>query len=207
MSAADDHLASEIERNGFAVIPKFFDAAEIAHLREIAVTHLKSGGIPFVPGVVQPNAAVEVPALGWLYESDKVISLFRRALGRDDIVFTGHCDLQRDLRSGWHKDSGAAPGDYFNGAYFAADDCKVYKIGVYLEDHVGDAKGLTIQPATHRTQMIDRSDPGVPLDTKAGDVILFDVRLTHRGQKPDFLGRGFHLVARLLQSLGLRLNG
>ncbi|MBV9045079.1 MAG: phytanoyl-CoA dioxygenase family protein [Alphaproteobacteria bacterium] len=195
--AANDPLAHELETNGYAIVRGVFDADEVSRLRQLAARHLATGGVPQVFGRVQPNAAVEIPALSWLFASDKVLSLFRRALRTDDIVFTGHADVQRDLRSGWHKDSGHGPGDYFNGDYFGASNCRVYKLALYLEDHVDT--GLSVQPATHHDAAIDRNALGLPLASKAGDAILFDVRLTHGGQRRDVVERFLADVVRRLR--------
>jgi hypothetical protein len=177
--AANDQLASEIQTEGFAVVRNFFSEDEIAKLRDAVAHHFRNSGLSNVLGYVQPNAAIEVDGLDWLYVSEKVIGLFRQAFATDNIVFTGHCDIHRDIRSGWHKDSGEKRGDYFHGDYFGADDCKVYKMAVYLEDHTVRASGLSVFPRSHRGA---KGGEPIHLDTVAGDVILFDVRLTHRGQ-------------------------
>jgi hypothetical protein len=195
---ANDTLACDLETKGYAVVRDVFTAGEIASLRGIVDRHFAAGkGVGRVVGYVQPNAAIAVPDLAWLWGQDKVVALLRRALNTEDIVFTGHCDVHRDARFRWHKDSGPRAGDYFNGDYFGADDCRVYKLGIYLEDHVGGDCGLKVSPASHRSPAMS-AQPPVSLDTRAGDVVLFDVRLSHCGQVPDLVERGLSLTSRLL---------
>ncbi len=198
---AEDRLALDIQTEGYAVVRNLFSAAEIARLRGVLADHFATRGVRLAAGRVQPNAAIEVPALAWLYSSAEVVALFRRALGTDDIVFTGHCDIHCDIRSGWHKDSGNGPGDYFRGDYFAAPQCKVYKMAIYLQDHVGDGSGLNVDPRSHHTAACKPAAP-LALDTAAGDVVLFDVRLSHSGQRPNAFERFLQLAgkpARLLR--------
>jgi hypothetical protein len=145
-----DELARQISSQGYAVVRGFFDQEEIARLREIVAAHFKTHGNRHNLGQTQPNAAIEVPDLGWLYSRPKVIDLFRRALATDDVVFTCHCDIHNSMLSGWHKDSGEARGGYFRGDYFKADDCKVYKMAVYLQDHAGTGDGLSVREASPR---------------------------------------------------------
>lgn len=195
---AADTLARDLDTQGYAVVRGVFTAGEIASLRGIVDRHFAAGkGVGRVVGYVQPNAAIAVPDLAWLWAQDKVVALLRRALNTQDIVFTGHCDVHRDARFRWHKDSGPRAGDYFNGDYFGADDCRVYKLGIYLDDHVGGASGLKVSPASHRGPAMS-AQPPVSLDTRAGDVVLFDVRLSHCGQVPDLVERGLSLTSRLL---------
>jgi hypothetical protein len=184
----NDDLAHRMSHDGYAVVRNFFDAAEIARLREIVAAHFKRRGNRHNLGQTQPNAAIEVPDLSWLYSMPKVINLFRQALATDDVVFTCHCDIHNSMLSGWHKDSGESRGGYFHGDYFRAEDCKVYKMAVYLQDHYGTGDGLSVRAASHH-------DPNrtvgkeVAIDTRSGDVILFDVRLTHAGQRPSTIER------------------
>lgn len=204
--ATNRDLAADIRTNGFAVIRNFFEASEIERLRALASAHLEARGVPLLMGRVQPNAAMEMSGLDWLYTSDKVITLYRQALETDGIVFTGHCDIHRDIRSGWHKDSGKEPGDYLNGDYFGAADCKIYKLGIYLQDHVGDASGLSVRPRSQHLRDVDAGEPAQALDTRAGDVILFDVRLSHRGQSDDPVETALKLAGLIGRAIGFEGN-
>lgn len=197
---ANDDLARTLETQGYAIVRGVFNEEELARLRTTLTEHFSKAGKRHNLGLTQPNAAIEVPALSWLYTHPRVLDLFRRALDTDDIVFTGHSDVHNSMLSGWHKDSGEHRGGYFKGDYFAAADCRVYKMAIYLEDHFGTGKGLTVRKASHHNADRTFGEP-VVLDTRAGDVILFDVRLTHVGQRPDPIERiMFILNRRLLPS-------
>jgi hypothetical protein len=53
------------------------------------------------------------------------------------------------------------------------------KVALYLQDHL-DGSGLTVRVSSHRTPALDHG-AALSLPLHAGDVVLFDVRLTHRG--------------------------
>jgi hypothetical protein len=94
-----------------------------------------------------------------------------------------------NVLSGWHRDSGeTVPGGYFNGDYYASGDCRVYKIALYLQDSTARS-GLTVVPRSHRDRQVSTAG-AIHLDSRAGDAIVFDVRLTHAGQLPDAVERG-----------------
>ena len=88
-----------------------------------------------------------------------------------------------NMLSGWHKDSGEAFGGYFRGDYFVAEDCRVYKIGIYLQDS-DRRSALRVRPGSHRSPSLLYGDE-LDIATRVGDVVVFDVRLSHTGQLPD----------------------
>jgi hypothetical protein len=194
-SLANDDLAQRIETDGYAIVRDVFDKDEVAKLRKVLSEHFSRRGNRHNLGWTQPNAAIEVPGISWLYSLPKVVNLFRRALRIDDVVFTLHCDIHHSPLSGWHKDEGR--GAYFTGDYFNAEDCKVYKMAVYLQDHFKTGDGLTIRRGSHRTSSYEAGEE-ISLDTRAGDVILFDVRITHVGQRADPIERQLMRVNRKL---------
>jgi hypothetical protein len=195
MTILNDDLANTIERDGYAVIRGLLSPEEVARMRAGVEKHFSKRGVLHNLGRTQPNAAVEVDGLGWIYSLPAIVDVFRRALRTDDVMFTGHCDIHDSMLSGWHKDSGEHRGGYFRGDYFNADDCKVYKMAIYLDDHDGTGTGLTIKKASHRTKDLSAGEE-VALDTRKGDAIIFDVRLTHVGQRPDFVERVMMAINR-----------
>jgi hypothetical protein len=71
----------------------------------------------------------------------------------------------------WHKD---------------IPDLRLYRAGIYLQDHTSDRRGLHVRHASHQSRSLITGE-ALSLPTRAGDVIFFDSRLTHAGQFPDFL--------------------
>jgi hypothetical protein len=191
-----DRVAEMLRVDGYALIRGMFEPEEIQRLRDIVGAHLEEGGARYSLGKTQPNAAAHVPALGFVFTHPHVVALFRGIFGPRTTMFTRHCDIHKNMVSGWHKDSGeTVKGGYFKGDYFTADDCQVYKIAVYLQDAT-PLSGLTIEPRSHRTARIRGGDT-LQLPTRVGDAVIFDVRLSHSGQLPDKVERFLKLLSRI----------
>ncbi len=172
-------VREQLHKQGYVILKRVFTSDEVHSLRTSCDNffrnqkHMRSH-----LGRNMPNATRHVPEIHWLYSHPNVLAAFRAALGTEDILFTRHCDIAKNRLSGWHKDSGEAE-PYFSGDYFAAEDCQVYKMAVYLQPH-RDGRGLWVKPGSHWTPDKE-SGEALHLDTEAGDAILFAVRRTHSG--------------------------
>lgn len=197
----NDKLAQEIETNGFAIAKNILSKNEILQLREIVKEHFKTKGVPCANGLTQPNAAIEVPELEWLFYHPKIIAIMRQLLG-EEIIFTSHCDVHSRTMSGWHKDDGmqVMPGGYFSQPMYENPNCRVYKVALYLQNHANNLGGLTIRKKSHKFASINDGEETY-LKTKAGDIIIFDVRLTHTGQRDFVPLPQFKKVSDLLQKV------
>jgi hypothetical protein len=186
-------LADEFDRLGFVVVSGVFPPGEVAELRDTVGDVLEERRIPFGLGEVLPNAAVEAPAVAHLFHHTAVLAAVREVLDVAKPVFTMEAGVHRNVTGPWHKDLGE---HVIRGGYYGCadpcsrDDCRVLKVAVYLQDHVAGT-GLTVRPGSHRMADLTRGEE-VALRTRAGDVVLFDARLTHRGAAPT---RGDRLIA------------
>ncbi|MDJ0510473.1 MAG: phytanoyl-CoA dioxygenase family protein [Crocosphaera sp.] len=174
----------EIEKNGFVIVKNVLNGTEQENLTKILKNHFKYNGLAAASGLTQSNAAVEVPEVNWLFYHPKILAVMRQLLGQQKIMFTSHCDLHCRTLSAWHKDDGmkVMEGGYFGYPTYDRADCKVYKVALYLQDHDHNRGGLTVKKGSHKFASISQGEE-VYLQTKAGDIIIFDVRLTHTGQK------------------------
>ncbi|CAN5459809.1 hypothetical protein BH09PSE4_BH09PSE4_15930 [soil metagenome] len=186
-------------RNGYVVVPTVLSRAEIAKYRDVVARHFAEGGNLALMGKTQPNAAATVPELAPIFSEPRIVALFREVAGTENVAFTGHCDVHQDFVSGFHKDTG--PGNsYFDGDCFT-DGCEVYKVGIYLQEH-DEGEGLTVVPGSHLDPETLRHG-AVTLRTKAGDVVFFDVRITHRGKRAGIADN----MAKVLRAIGLERSG
>jgi hypothetical protein len=108
--------------------------------------------------------------------------------------------VQKDVLGGWHKDDGTEEASPANTGYFSRhtydlDDCKVYKMGVYLQDHDHDKTGLWVREGSHRLASF-RAGEVQYTNMRAGDVIVFDVRITHSGQFKSLLERKLLVLSK-----------
>lgn len=190
---AGDVLRDAVEKDGAVLVQGVLSREEVRKLRDQVQTRLTTSGRRLSLGRTLPGAAT-AQELGWALAHPRIVAVFRRLLG-EQLLFTGHCDIHMSMLSGWHKDSGEDFGGYFRGDYFGADDCRVYKAAIYLQDAT-QSDGLTVRLGSQRTPDL-RAGREVTIKTVAGDVVFFDVRLNHRGQLPDLVEKGIKAATRL----------
>lgn len=198
---AGHKVSPELESDGFVVCPQVLTQSEVALLREQVGEHLDRSGRHKTGGTVLPNAAAEAPSLWWVFCHPGILSAVREVTGLSALVFTMEADLHRNYAaSNWHKDSGeqAMAGGYFQCDAFGSDDCRVYKVALYLQDHHGQT-GLHIRRGSTRTADFTVGED-VAIRAVPGDAVVFDVRVTHRGIRPPLVERGITDVGDTLAS-------
>ena len=99
--------------------------------------------------------------------------------------FADHSDLHQNKVTGWHRDWG----DYLfedrgNGDEEGlwSSDCLIVKACFLLQDHHDNDYGLWFRPESHKANI---KTPSLYAETKATDLIIFDQRILHAGQKKD----------------------
>ncbi len=191
-------MRQALDDDGIFVVRNAVSQDEIVKLRDILLSYLSSGGLRFNLGKTQPNAAEKVPALAFLFAHPQILTVVKQVLGEDSVVFTGHCDIHMNALSGWHKDSGeTVPGGYFTGPYMTSDECRVFKVAIYLQD-TGRRDGFTARLGSHRATDLNVGEEAA-VRSRTGDIVVFDVRITHTGQLPDPVEKG-------IKALGLALK-
>lgn len=187
-----------LEADGYWIGTGLLTGEETARLRATLLDHFSHGGVEERLGQHQPASAVMVPQLSWLFSHPRILARLRDLFGDDRLVFCGNCDTHLNMLSHWHRDTNEHIGGCFRGDYLARPDCRVYRAGIYLQDHDTDHLGLKVRRGSHRMRQ-----PGdLPDDrprTVEGDVAFFDIRLIHAGVLPD-------PFERLLLGVGRRLR-
>lgn len=197
LESAQD-IRQALDDDGIVVIRNVLSQAEIGELRDILRRRLPRHGQRFSLGRAQFNAAVKVPELAFIFAHPRILAALKQVLGERNVVFTGHCDIHMNLLSGWHKDSGeTVPGGYFTGPYMTSADCRVYKVAIYLQDTCR-RDGFTARLGSHRETDFSVGE-AISAQSRTGDIVVFDVRITHTGQLPDPVEKG-------LRGLSLALN-
>ena len=182
-------ITDDVASNGFAISRERLDPGEVHSARALITTHFQAGkGVVMEGAVVQPAAAHLVPGLAWLYVHPQVIDLAQSALGTSDIVFTGHSDAHQGFTLGWHKDSGStATGNELSGYFNEPAETlfrgapEVVKVGIYLQDST-EQNCLRVDPGSHLRPSLSAASSREVL-MQAGDLVVFDVRITHAGAK------------------------
>ncbi|WDV50198.1 phytanoyl-CoA dioxygenase family protein [Streptomyces coeruleorubidus] len=180
-------MAARVTTEGWAIAKNRLDADEIHNARTLIAAHFQAGkGVLLNGARVQPAAAHFVPGLAWLYAHPQVVEVARAALGTRDITFTGHSDAHQGFTLGWHKDSGSdALGDPLCGYFGESPDAlfqgppDVVKVGIYLQESTS-LNCLRVDPGSHLRPHLQPVRPTEVL-MEAGDLVVFDVRITHAG--------------------------
>lgn len=193
-----NRVRQQLHKDGYSLVRNLIPLDDMQKLRMIVGEHLGRSGARFSLGKTQPNAAAHIAELSFIFAHPRVVSLFSGVFGAGSAVFTRHCDIHKNMVSGWHKDSGeSVEGGYFKGDYFNAEECEVYKIALYLQDST-PTSGLSIVPGSHHDATVAPTEV-LQLPSRLGDAVVFDVRLTHTGQLPDTFESGLKVLAKTLK--------
>lgn len=196
---APKSMRERMDTDGYLVVPNVLSREEIVRLGKQIESHLTESWIECDCGKVQPHAAVTSPSIAWLFSHPGIVAALRGAMGTEDVVFTGDCNLHRNKLGNWHKDMGRVYGGYFRQDVFSAGDCRVLKVGLYLQDNDHPRTCFRVRRGSHREGSMDKGEL-VTVPTRAGDAVLFDVRLTHSGMLPDPVEEVIWRVSRRLSS-------
>jgi ectoine hydroxylase-related dioxygenase (phytanoyl-CoA dioxygenase family) len=117
-----------------------------------------------------------------------------------------HNDIGLNRIVNWHKDTLNNQYKFYQRTNiwqeYEGEKHEIYKVLIYLQDHTKDNNGLTLIEKSHLIPeiYIDQSKKNT-IHSKIGDIIIFDQRITHRGQQ-DNNGN----IDRILISLGFGKN-
>jgi len=123
--------------------------------------------------------------------------------GSENYRFCGHNDIGVNRVVGWHKDklNGDVEKYQVHNIWepHEGEKHEIVKVLTYLEDHTNDNDGLKVVPGSHIKSDVNGSG-AIQLRPKKGDVIIFDQRITHRGQERQSKD------SRILVSMGFGKN-
>jgi hypothetical protein len=193
---ASTSIEQQIRANGYVVVRNLLRQHEIGKLRASLLKHFERQWQCEGLGKHQPSAADTIPEISWIFEHPRIVDTFRTLFGGQQPIFTTNCDAHMNMLSWWHKDTSESRGGCFPGDYFARDSCQVYRAGIYLQDQ--PKHGLTVRRGSHRHKDITKGE-SIHLETNAGDVVFFDIRLTHAGQFADQFENGLLRLGRRLR--------
>jgi len=189
ISMTGTDMKRALKQNGYALVRDVFSAEEIARMRRQVIAVLATNGRPLSGGLCNGPGEKPLPR-----ESD----LARRLL--NDVRLASHCGgefpceihLHADTWNNWHSDlEPPSPTAVFSGV-----PAWMYKVAIFLQDHP-DRGGLSVIPGSHKVGYA----PCAPahIGTRAGDIVVFDLRLRHAGRIPNLAERFIETLAFGLQ--------
>lgn len=191
-------LQHDLMSDGYAIIRGLLSREQVEALRRAVTKHLKSSGDYKYGGKFQLYAMYSVEEVAKTLTADAILDRLREITQPLDVILTGECDLMINTTSSWHNDVPHHPASR-DGRIFNDESFRVYKIAFYLQDQDEDAlTTLKVRPRSHLKGR-NQSLPDRPIAVRAGDAIVFDVRIEHAGQLPTFTDRA---VRKFIERIG-----
>jgi len=199
-----NQLQRDLSSNGYVVIREVLTPEQVESLRLVVRKYLKSGGWYKYGGKFQLHAMYVVEEVAKLMTSDTILNRLKEITHPLDVVLTGECDLMINTTSSWHNDVPHHPCCH-DGSIFSDKSFRVYKIAFYLQDQDENSRAtLKVRPGSHlKGQAQAQNMPEKKVAVRAGDAIVFDVRIDHAGQMPTLMDRG---IRTLFERIGPRLQ-
>lgn len=183
-----NQLQNDLTSDGYIVIRDVLTPEQVERLRRVAKQYLRSGGKYLYGGKFQLHAMYVVDEVAKFMTSNTILSRLKDITQPLDVVLTGECDLMINTTSSWHNDVPHHP-RCVDGSIFSDESFRVYKIAFYLQDQDENSNAtLKVRPRSHLKGLV-QSLPAKGLGVRAGDAIIFDVRIEHAGQMPTLIDR------------------
>ena len=210
----------ELRRNGVTVLERVFDRETVDLAREqvMAYSSLYKNTRP-TPSSRHLAGFHRYPELeslhGLLAGNKKVVNFMKLVLHGRQTRSIGLSDITINRSQHWHTDLLRGKYEfYLNGVDIWSGECAgVYKLLMYLQD----GASLKIVRGSHRVPLSLENDeyakPGTNADVmdvsfKAGDVVVMDIRTSHRGSTEEvFLSGAYDDDPKILVSTALGLDG
>lgn len=199
-----NRLQKDLSSNGYIVIREVLTPEQVESLRLVVKQYMKSGGLYKNGGKFQLHAMYVVEEVAKLLTSDTILNRLKEITHPLDLVLTGECDLMINTTSSWHHDVPHHPAS-LDGSIFSDESFRVYKIAFYLQDQDENSRATLKVRARSHLKARAQNMPEMKVAVRAGDAIVFDVRIQHAGQMPTLVDK---VLRRLFERIGpwLRLD-
>ena len=196
-----------LKSHGFTVLENFLDEKEVILYRNL-IDNYFAGGKNRCKGYVKAPTSTLKPdgindphfePMKNIFSNERLISVIRN-ITDDKVRYVHHFDIHLNMpgAKGWHSDvqniyyGGGKHNTKDKGGVWKEENGKygVYRIAIYLQNHRGGG-GFSVIPASHaipenenklynKINLNQFEDPFY-IPSKAGDCIIFDARLLHKG--------------------------
>ena len=181
-------ITNEIKDNGYAIIKNVLTDEEIMEYRDLLDSHYSVAKVwkkkkqrysgKYIPGWA--GITPELGQLNMLHKDERIMSILTDIFSGKDFRFINHSDLHQNVASGWHRDTGDLERGGCDADSLWDEDCFIVKVCFLLQDHTKGGHGLCFRPRTHLKGV---SSAPVHADSVSTDLIVFDQRIAHKGQR------------------------
>lgn len=182
-------------RDGYLHIPSVFGHEEVQAMRSAVCAEAdvasRTGRVlkSFSGEVVPVGDLVAVRGLNQLPFDTRLVEMAKTLLDSERVVYFGDSSAMIGGKiRGFHKDN-AARYDASHSDW--TSPYRLLRVGIYLDDHRNNSGGLKIRVGSHVHADVE-SGPILAVPTMPGDIVVWNLRLTHSGHAarlrglPDF---------------------
>lgn len=179
---------------GYILIPNVLSPEQVQELRAILRPKFKKNEkrLPGDTSVIRFDVYNRYPEVRWLLFHEASMSALRSLLGKNYAVLRD-TTAQLNHFGNWHKDTTTQ--EIFGYGFHKEPDYLMVDVAYYLQDNTDElGGGLDVEPGSHRRpdpflklRNKQRNEPVkdfVSIPNKAGDLLIFDFRINHRGSRP-----------------------
>tara|TARA_R110002033_G_scaffold713_1_gene6253 strand:+ start:3687 stop:4496 length:810 start_codon:yes stop_codon:yes gene_type:complete len=170
------------KKNGYCIVKNVFSLEEINEFRNLAYQTLekdkKEGKghqeVSKIKNVFYPKGDIMGKPLSKLLFSDKILEIAGTVLGQKPTYFGDSTYQVGTGDRGFHRDNVdrlTNIGEDWDGDY------DIIRVAVYMQDHDQYSGGLKVIEGSH----IGRGNKRKFIDSKAGDVVFWNLRIFHSG--------------------------
>jgi hypothetical protein len=181
-----------LEQNGYAVIRNVLSAAEVDRARAVCDEYILADADAETE--IEANALLKKPELAFMFD-ERLVQACIMWLG-GTLAYYPNFLVRLNRYTDWHVDHGFVPEYLTQAGHLYDANFRHLQCIVYLQDNVpGKGGGLDVRPRSHQWVAnghfpeygdFESSYPDiVSVDSRAGDLIVFDGRLMHRGTPSD----------------------
>jgi hypothetical protein len=183
-------LGRDFCQNGFVRIREVFSRKEIAAMRTAAIGILPPNAPPYQPQFSDTVFFHE--PFRQILRNARLTEGLRTLLG-EDFLFLNEFSLHDSHFSGWHTDT-TSPEAKAGHEFHWSPTYLVLNAAIYLQDNDGSGGGLDVVPKSHLHddplaitmrggQVSNSYESAITIESKAGDVVIFHLRMSHRASE------------------------
>jgi hypothetical protein len=177
-------LRDEILSKGYVIIDDFYTIDEINKMRNICIFNMRLKG-NMTTFQSKPNFIVDKDYIGLVQvmRLNDINKKMKEIFHDTPYYFCGHNDIGLNRIVNWHKDTLNNEYKKYQKTDIWNKEHEIYKVLIYLQDNTNHNNGLTIVEDSFLEKDIKIiPDKVKTIHNKVGSLIIFDQRLTHRGQ-------------------------
>jgi hypothetical protein len=181
-----------LQENGYILIRNVLSAGQVERTRAICDDYLLPDAD--AENEIEATALLQMPEMNFIFDERVVKALTAWLSGT--LAYYPNYLARLNRRTEWHVDNGFSPKYLPDGSHLYDPQFRHVQCVVYLQDNLpGPGGGLDVRPGSHKwaatgdfpdDDFLMRTYPDVvSIASAAGDLIVFDGRLMHRGTPQD----------------------